>query len=78
MRSVVVRNSLLDHVQPPSIMGKVRIPSGHDGYTPQRGVDYWTEEDKQEIINEVTGESLGLMVVDGKLNAVYEEEVEGL
>ena len=23
--------------------------SGRDGYTPRRGVDYWTEEDKQEI-----------------------------
>jgi len=78
MRSVVVRNSLLNHVQTPSIRGEVRIPTGHDGYTPQRGVDYWTEEDKQEIIYEVTGEALGLKVVDGKLNAVYEEEAEGL
>ena len=23
---------------------------GRDGYTPQKGVDYWTSEDKQEII----------------------------
>lgn len=26
---------------------------GTDGYTPQRGVDYWTEGDKQEIVNDV-------------------------
>ena len=26
---------------------------GADGYTPVRGVDYWTEEDKEEIIAEV-------------------------
>ena len=25
-------------------------PAGKDGYTPERGVDYWTEEDKAEII----------------------------
>lgn len=23
--------------------------NGEDGYTPQKGVDYWTEEDKAEI-----------------------------
>ena len=27
--------------------------TGENGYTPQRGVDYWTEEDKQEIIQAV-------------------------
>lgn len=26
---------------------------GKDGYTPQKGVDYWTAADKQEIIDEV-------------------------
>lgn len=26
---------------------------GKDGYTPQRGVDYWTEEDKNEIVEDV-------------------------
>lgn len=26
---------------------------GADGYTPQRGVDYWTEDDKGEIVNAV-------------------------
>ena len=26
---------------------------GADGYTPVKGTDYWTETDKQEIINEV-------------------------
>jgi len=28
--------------------------NGSDGYTPVRGTDYWTEADKQEIINEVS------------------------
>lgn len=29
---------------------EVRVANeGKDGYTPQRGVDYWTEEDQQEI-----------------------------
>ena len=27
--------------------------NGADGYTPQKGVDYWTDEDKTEIINAV-------------------------
>lgn len=26
---------------------------GKDGYTPQKGIDYWTEADKQEMINDV-------------------------
>lgn len=28
-------------------------PQGLAGYTPQKGVDYWTETDKQEIISDV-------------------------
>ena len=28
-------------------------PAGADGYTPQRGVDYWTAEDQQVIVNDV-------------------------
>lgn len=28
-------------------------PAGKDGYTPQKGVDYWTEADKQEIVDYV-------------------------
>lgn len=27
--------------------------TGDAGYTPQRGVDYWTDEDKTEIVNSV-------------------------
>lgn len=26
---------------------------GADGYTPVRGVDYWTDEDKQQIVDDV-------------------------
>ena len=32
-----------------------------DGYSPQRGVDYWTQEDKEEVIEEATQE------IDGKI-----------
>ena len=28
-------------------------PAGADGYTPQRGVDYWTAEDQQAIVSQV-------------------------
>ena len=31
---------------------------GEDGYTPVRGVDYWTAKDKQEIIAEIPGADL--------------------
>jgi len=42
-------------------VGGVNIPilkgdKGENGYTPVKGVDYWTNEDKQEIINEVKEE----------------------
>lgn len=33
--------------------------SGSDGYTPQKGVDYWTEEDKAEIKSYVDEAILG-------------------
>lgn len=31
-------------------------PSGADGKTPVKGTDYWTEADKQEIVDEVVAE----------------------
>ena len=29
------------------------IPKGADSYTPVRGTDYWTDDDKIEIVNDV-------------------------
>ena len=29
------------------------IPKGADSYTPVRGTDYWTDDDKTEIVNDV-------------------------
>ena len=34
---------------------KSKGEDGEDGEVPVKGVDYWTEEDKQEIINEIPG-----------------------
>lgn len=34
---------------------------GEPGYTPQRGVDYWTSEDKREIIDEVNDATEGVV-----------------
>lgn len=31
-------------------------PAGADGVTPVKGTDYWTEADKQEIVDEVVAE----------------------
>lgn len=35
------------------IRAHLGIGKGDPGYTPQRGIDYWTEEDKEEIISDV-------------------------
>ena len=43
---------------------------GKDGYTPVRGTDYWTKEDKEEmrsLVDETTGEKYQLYVSSGKL-----------
>ena len=39
-------------------------PAGADGYTPQRGVDYWTEADRQQMVQDVIG---ALPVYDGEV-----------
>ena len=40
---------------------------GTDGYTPQKGVDYFTDDDKQELIAELTP------TIENMLNAQIEE-----
>lgn len=35
-----------------------RFQNGKDGYTPVRGVDYWTEEDKNEMINTIAPKAM--------------------
>lgn len=32
---------------------ELRLPSGADGYTPQKGVDYYTDADQEEIVQQV-------------------------
>jgi hypothetical protein len=59
---------------------------GDPGYTPVRGTDYWTEEDKQEIVNEFgaisvdsVGEGLIFEAIEGTLQSVthtYEQMAE--
>ena len=45
---------------------------GQDGYTPQRGIDYWTEEDKQEVEEEATQQ------IKGKIEEYNENATEKL
>ena len=45
---------------------------GKDGYTPQKGIDYWTEEDKQEIVDEVI-EQLPDIPSGGGVNADWSQ-----
>ena len=44
----------LENPEPVNIIG----PQGESGYTPQKGIDYWTNEDKQEIISELPAPDL--------------------
>lgn len=47
------------------------VMDGKDGSTPIRGVDYWTEEDKKEIVDEVLAEVPEVVIKavhDGKGN----------
>lgn len=48
---------------------------GRDGYTPQRGIDYWTEEDKQEILEQIPGGG-GSVTVDDALSETSENPVQ--
>ena len=47
----------------PDVRIEVRVANeGKDGYTPQRGKDYWTEEDQQAIrdyVDEAVGDAGG-------------------
>ncbi len=45
-------NGNLPNPAPVNIRGK-EGPAGQDGYTPIRGTDYWTEEDKAEMVADV-------------------------
>lgn len=49
------------------LIGNVKGPKGEDGRTPVKGVDYWTEEDKQEIIDAV----LAALSTGGDADAEY-------
>ena len=42
-------------------------PAGADGYTPERGVDYWTEADRQQMVQDVIG---ALPVYNGEVESV--------
>lgn len=35
------------------VLGNLVGPKGEDGHTPQKGTDYWTEEDRQSIIDDL-------------------------
>lgn len=57
---------------------------GDDGYTPQKGVDYWTAADKQEIIDELgggsslpTGGTVGQVLTMGENGAYWADAPQG-
>lgn len=52
MSILKIRNSNGEFEEIPSIKGK-NGTDGKNGYTPKKGVDYWTDEDKQEFIKDL-------------------------
>ena len=48
------------------------VLNGQDGYSPIRGIDYWTEEDKQEVEEEATQQ------IEGKIEEYNENAAEKL
>ena len=50
-----------------SALDKAKSSGEFDGNTPVKGVDYWTEDDKQGIVNDVLA---ALPVYDGKVVSV--------
>lgn len=48
------------------------VLNGQDGYSPIRGIDYWTEEDKQEVEEEATQQ------IEGKIEEYNDNAAEKL
>ena len=40
--------------------------TGEAGYTPRRGIDYWTEQDQEQVVNEAKEEVLNQIVIPTK------------
>lgn len=47
--------------------------TGSDGYTPVKGTDYWTENDKKEIVDEVSSKTYLQGEIDTKFNSVNDD-----
>lgn len=56
--------SILKVRMPDGTVVEVPALQGAPGKTPQRGVDYWTEEDKREMVADVVA---ALPVYDGEV-----------
>ena len=55
------------------------IPAGNDGYTPQRGVDYWTEEDQAAMRQDISDDLAAARqaITEEKVAAVGAVETAG-
>ena len=63
MSVVKYRNSLTDEWQDLAI---IKGDQGPAGYTPVRGIDYWTEEDQRAIIEAVLAQVSTATYSDGE------------
>ena len=73
-----VYNQLVSLVESGAVKGD-KGDKGEKGDTPIRGVDYWTEEDKREIVDEVLAdipESGGTITLDTEMSDTSENAVQ--
>lgn len=47
--------------------------NGKDGYTPVKGTDYWTEDDKSAIVNEVAAQTYLKSTIDSKFKTANDD-----
>lgn len=47
--------------------------NGKDGYTPVKGTDYWTEDDKSAIVNEVAAQTYLKSTIDSKFKIANDD-----
>ena len=58
----------------------IEIPAiqGEPGYTPQKGVDYWTPEEQEEILNSFREEQTEILILKPEIIQYYISLADGI